>query len=208
MTKQARRKRLHVNINLPHPGSILSMTPVEMMLGSKDHWEGVSELDRRVVGHVAVSASSRLPVEAVLFRVRADNGLCWVVGHRVTAERLIHAEQHDTLTAARRAFVAATTRKTISDAQRKVLDVLARNSERLLGPGYVGDEVWGPEESRHGSNCSAPFARVAGKMLKSLKALGYVEYVCVTASRPSLDSVDWGWRITPSGNMEIERSSV
>lgn len=64
----------------------------------------------------------------------------------------------------------------LTESQRKVL--LALDSEPV-GPNYVGSIVWGKDNSTgyRGSNCSAPYARPAGRVLASLEKLGLVERV-------------------------------
>lgn len=200
-----KRKRIQIRINLPDHGAILAMTPVEMILGVRENWRGVTEVERCAGEPIKNDSGlgfdgAKRPSEAVLYRIHASSKTCWVIA-TVCATTILSAEQFDARKDALKAFAAASRPasppKPLSVAKRKVLDVLARNSERLLGPGYVGDEVWGPEQPTHaGSNCSAPFARVAGKMLTSLKALGYAEYVAVHRDGRAQD---WGWRITPAG---------
>jgi hypothetical protein len=79
----------------------------------------------------------------------------------------------------------------LTEAQRKVLAVLG---DQPLGPGHIGDEVWG-ENGYRGSACSAPYARVAGKVLNSLKAKGLAEWISENKS--------WGWVITGSGRKAL-----
>lgn len=82
--------------------------------------------------------------------------------------------------------------KVLTPAQSRVLRLLAIQPRGvLLRPGGIGDRVWGDQSKKSACNCSAPFARQAGKVLNSLRAMGFVEYVH--------DGDDWGWRATPKG---------
>ena len=66
----------------------------------------------------------------------------------------------------------------------------------LVRPGNFGERLWGDPRLNNGyrgSNCSAPYARVAGKVLNRLRAQGFAEWV-----RPRPD--EWGWRATPEGH--------
>jgi len=64
----------------------------------------------------------------------------------------------------------------------------------LVGPGYFGGLLWDDPSlvsGYHGSNCSCPYARPAGKVLNRLKARGLAEWVHERGS--------WGWRATERG---------
>ena len=74
-------------------------------------------------------------------------------------------------------------------ADERALEVLRRENGRLVGPGYVGSELWG--ERQRGGNCSCPWARPAGKVLKRLERAGLAEWVHEGSS--------WGWRVTEKG---------
>jgi hypothetical protein len=77
----------------------------------------------------------------------------------------------------------------LTAADERALAILAEQTA-LVGPGYFGDLLWG-ERGYHGSNCSCPYARPAGKVLNRLKAAGLAEWVHEKDS--------WGWRATAQG---------
>lgn len=66
---------------------------------------------------------------------------------------------------------ATPTPRTLSSAEARVL--VAHDTPQ--GPGSVGFAVWGHgANGNRGSNCSAPYARIAGEVLRRLLALGLV----------------------------------
>lgn len=86
----------------------------------------------------------------------------------------------------------------LTEAQRRGLETLARLNKRypLVRTNQFGEEMWADRtcaNGYHGSNCSAPFARPAGRLLAALKRHGLVEYHVWT------DPDDFGWRITLDG---------
>ena len=81
----------------------------------------------------------------------------------------------------------------LTDAQQKMLGILAAQ-KRPCGPQYLGEQMW-PHRYR-GSNCSAPYARPAGKLLNALKRLELAEHV-------HQGDLWWGWQITPAGRRAL-----
>ncbi len=65
----------------------------------------------------------------------------------------------------------------LTDVERRALEAI-RNFGRPVSAANLGDMVWrrGPSDRRFG-NCSCPFARPAGKVLKRLRELGLTELV-------------------------------
>lgn len=57
----------------------------------------------------------------------------------------------------------------LSDIERKAIAFLASGRGRTCNE--VGEHLWG-EQGYHGSACSCPFARPAGRLLHKLKRLG------------------------------------
>jgi hypothetical protein len=72
---------------------------------------------------------------------------------------------------------------------------------RLIGPQHFGTLLW-PNTRVGGSNCSAPLARSAGKVLNRLKARGYAEW---TSERDPTTgrATEWGWHATRAGRGRI-----
>jgi hypothetical protein len=64
----------------------------------------------------------------------------------------------------------------------------------LVGLGHFGDLLW--PHRYHGSTCSAPFARAAGKVLHRLKSAGLAEW--------RHEGEDWGWEATRAGRRLLE----
>jgi hypothetical protein len=86
----------------------------------------------------------------------------------------------------------------LTESQRLALEALERLNKQhpLVRTNELGAELWADRTSAYGyrgSNCSAPFARPAGKLLRSLAKLGLVEYCVWTGPE------DWGWRMTLNG---------
>lgn len=73
----------------------------------------------------------------------------------------------------------------MTPGDRKILAATPSNASQSIGPNAIGEAVWG--SGRPMGNCSAPFARPAGKALRRLMRDGYVE-------RPN------GWRRTKAGD--------
>ena len=98
--KKRQRKRLHIFINRSDlEGGLLSMTPVEMLVGPTENWRGVTEISRG-------EGKYGQPTEVILYRVKVDSQVCWVVGF-AAAGITVNAEQYDTRTAALKVFTAA-----------------------------------------------------------------------------------------------------
>lgn len=74
----------------------------------------------------------------------------------------------------------------MTEAQNKVLLALYQ-ARALMKTGVLGAEVWGKNSRRPPQS----FARVAGKVLNSLKAKGFVRFVT--------SGGDWGWELTVAG---------
>jgi hypothetical protein len=64
----------------------------------------------------------------------------------------------------------------------------------LIGPQAFGERLW---SHRPRGSSSAPFARIAGKVLNRLRDQGFAEWVSEHKS--------WGWRATPEGRREAAR---
>ncbi len=84
-------------------------------------------------------------------------------------------------------------------AERKVMHVLTTADHP--GPGYVGDAVWGPAR---GTVCSAPFARLAGKMLNGLRK----RELCVWEPNGHWANARWGWALTPAGRAALAANPI
>jgi len=85
----------------------------------------------------------------------------------------------------------------LSEAQIKVLGVLYDDSmkfDRQLGPGYIGDTVWGKNRKPQA------YARTAGKVLNALQEKRLVSYSVVNYGFHK----DWGWSITSEGIKKFE----
>ena len=65
----------------------------------------------------------------------------------------------------------------LTDTERRVLEAI-RDCGRPASAANIGDKVWrrGPGDRRYG-NCSCPFARPAGRVLKRLREMGLTELV-------------------------------
>lgn len=65
----------------------------------------------------------------------------------------------------------------LTEIERRALECM-REWGRPVSAANLGDNVWrrGPQDRRYG-NCSCPFARPAGKVLKRLRELGLTELV-------------------------------
>lgn len=61
----------------------------------------------------------------------------------------------------------------LTNAQRAVLESTPAHGETPRGPNYIGVIAW--SSTKRTSNCSAPYARPAGKVLHGLRELGLVE---------------------------------
>jgi hypothetical protein len=85
--------------------------------------------------------------------------------------------------------------KTVTDTDRRALTILV-TMNRLVRPQYFGELFW--RRRYRGSNCSAPYARPAGRVLNRLRNQGFAEWV-------SLSKDDWGWRATSEGRREAAR---
>ena len=68
------------------------------------------------------------------------------------------------------------------------------NCKALMRPGFFGELLW-PDSARKSGNCSAPYARQAGKVLGRLRKAGCAEYI--------VESKDWGWQATRTGRALI-----
>lgn len=71
----------------------------------------------------------------------------------------------------------------------------------LLGPGAVGDVVWGKNPHRRAGAKSSAYARTAGRLLNGLKKKDFVEYR-VERHHGGVDS--WGWSLTGPGRDKVE----
>lgn len=93
----------------------------------------------------------------------------------------------------------------MTDIEKRALAVLAAatNREQLLGPNFVGDQLWGANSARRSGNCSAPYARPAGKLLNRLRDRGFCEWVTVGVGKRE----NRGWRITPAGRRALIEAS-
>ena len=81
----------------------------------------------------------------------------------------------------------------VTDNDKRALAMLVTIPE-LVGPGNFGECFWGKptlSNGYRGSNCSAPYARSAGKVFNRLRDQGLAEWVRTDNS--------WGWRATPKG---------
>lgn len=87
----------------------------------------------------------------------------------------------------------------LTPTQARMLDALTRLGPR--GPGALGDELWGPAR---GTVCSAPFARLAGKVLNGLRALGLVAWGPVGRGPDAA----WLWSITEAGRSALAATSL
>lgn len=85
----------------------------------------------------------------------------------------------------------------MTGADLRALKALAQWAGTLARPGSIGDELWGC--GRRSGNCSAPYARQAGKVLVRLEALGLAQYTIDAESGGS------GWEITSLGRSELQR---
>jgi hypothetical protein len=84
----------------------------------------------------------------------------------------------------------------VTQIQQRCLQELVTESARLVRPGYMGTLLWENPCRRQTQH----FARPAGRVLNSLKALGYVEHAHV--------GDDFGWRITWRGRQALARAAV
>jgi hypothetical protein len=64
----------------------------------------------------------------------------------------------------------------------------------LVRPQHFGELLW-PDTKHHSSNCSAPLARPAGKVLQRLKGYGFAEQ--------TRNGDSWGWRATGVGRAYV-----
>lgn len=60
----------------------------------------------------------------------------------------------------------------LTETQLKILQATPARFATPMGPNAIGIQIW---NRYRGSNCSAPYARIAGKALRSLQAFGLVE---------------------------------
>jgi len=83
----------------------------------------------------------------------------------------------------------------LSDAERRVLEAMVKIGQPA-GPGTIGSSVW---HGYRGSACSAPYARIAGRILNRLKDRDLVIH----------DYDDnggtWGWSITALGRSALKQ---
>lgn len=70
----------------------------------------------------------------------------------------------------------------------EALEILRANDGQALGCGFIGSKLF--RDARHRG--SAPFARLAGKVMARLKAKGLAEYRMARDRR-------YGWTVTPAG---------
>lgn len=63
----------------------------------------------------------------------------------------------------------------LTESDLRALQALIEQ-RNLVGPGHFGSLLW-PNSERRGSNCSAPLARSAGKVLNRLRSANCAEYV-------------------------------
>ena len=82
---------------------------------------------------------------------------------------------------------------TLTEADERALRVLV-TCMTLVRPQHFGELLW-PSQRRAG-NCSAPFARPAGRVLNRLKAAGLAEYL--------VHKDEWGWTATAAGRRYTE----
>lgn len=76
----------------------------------------------------------------------------------------------------------------------------------LVRPGHFGELLW-PNKRRHSSNCSAPLARPAGKVLKRLERAGYAQYLARSSGEGFGEWKEWGWAATWSGQQFIRKTA-
>lgn len=93
-----------------------------------------------------------------------------------------------------------------TDAERRVLTVLARfGSNRLLGPGTIGGQIWGSPHRK-----PQDYARTAGRILNRLRDRGLVEWTSFRGFEG--EAQDWGWRLSARGRetfgKEVERMDL
>lgn len=93
----------------------------------------------------------------------------------------------------------------LTEAQVKVLLALAwwkadGLGYTFVGPGTVGERVWGYRKKRGPSH----YARTGGKVLKVLAGLGLAEYRSETFTRDGRYDY-WGWALTSKGRAKVER---
>ncbi len=89
----------------------------------------------------------------------------------------------------------------LTQAQKAVLAELYDNRHRLLRPGYVGIQVWGDDKTHRKPQ---HYARIGGRVLRSLEREGLVSFITVDAGRFQ----DWGWRMTPAAARLMGKPSV
>lgn len=78
---------------------------------------------------------------------------------------------------------------------RRALAILV-SMTGLVRPQFFGELLW--KRQYRGSNCSAPYARPAGRVLNRLRDQGFAEWV-------QLSPGSWGWRATIEGQREAAR---
>lgn len=61
----------------------------------------------------------------------------------------------------------------LSAVELKVLKATPKYDSAAMGPNNIGQQVWPPKHKAM-TNCSAPYARVAGRFLNKLCAKGLV----------------------------------
>lgn len=82
--------------------------------------------------------------------------------------------------------------KALTIAQVKILEATPASTRDPAGPNYIGSSAWKDSGMRY-PNCSAPYARPAGKILNALRRAGLVE----RAGEMSL------WRRTRAGDAAV-----
>jgi hypothetical protein len=83
----------------------------------------------------------------------------------------------------------------VTPADRRALGVLndLTAEGQFVRPGAFGDTLWSTK--RASGNCSCPYARQAGKVLRRLHAQGFAEW--------RHEGSSWGWQITRAGKAAL-----
>jgi len=95
----------------------------------------------------------------------------------------------------------------LTEAQRRgllTLESMERAGAGLIRTNAFGAEMWADRTCKNGykgSNCSAPFALPAGKMLRRLQELEFVEW---HVEMRGGEEYDWGWTPSAKGRLWLQ----
>ncbi len=75
----------------------------------------------------------------------------------------------------------------------------------LIGPGNVGDMIWGKNPHRRAAVKSSAYARTAGRILNGLRKKDLVEYRVEKLCGLGRTLESWGWSLTGPGRRMVEK---